>query len=264
MLRPVRSSVPALLKHAPPQPAACCSFQQGKHVIIPLHSTIAPEDQRRAFVRPAAGTRKVVVSTNIAETSVTIEDVVFVIDSGKLKERRFNAARGISMLVLDHVSQASARQRKGRAGRVREGKCYSLFTRDCHDTRMAPFQVPEIMRVPLEELVLQIHLLGLGRAAEFLPEALQPPPDKAVAAAVAALRTLGALDAEERLTPLGTYLAQLPVDPRLGKLLVTSVFMGCLSAAVTIAACLSYKSPFSTAFAVLPPLSLPSAASLML
>jgi HrpA-like RNA helicase len=82
-----------------------CSFQQNKHVIIPLHSTIAPEDQKRAFLRPPAGVRKIVVSTNIAETSVTIEDVVYVIDSGMLKERRFNAARGISMLVLDHVSQ---------------------------------------------------------------------------------------------------------------------------------------------------------------
>lgn len=82
-----------------------CSFQQDKHIIIPLHSTIAPEDQKRAFVRPPAGVRKIVVSTNIAETSVTIEDVVYVVDSGKLKERRFNAARGISMLVLDHVSQ---------------------------------------------------------------------------------------------------------------------------------------------------------------
>lgn len=248
--RPALSTGRSLSFGADLMAAACCSFQQGRHVIIPLHSTIAPEDQRRAFVSPAAGVRKVVVSTNIAETSVTIEDVVYVIDSGKLKERRFNAARGISMLVLDHVSQASARQRKGRAGRVREGKCYSLFTRDCHDARMAPFQVPEIMRVPLEELVLQIHLLELGRAAEFLPEALQPPPDKAVTAAVTALHTLGALDEDERLTPLGTYLAQLPVDPRLGKLLVTSVFMGCLSAAVTIAACLSYKAPFSTAFAV--------------
>lgn len=82
-----------------------CSFQQDRHIIIPLHSTIAPEDQKRAFVRPPVGVRKIVVSTNIAETSVTIEDVVYVVDSGKLKERRFNAARGISMLVLDHVSQ---------------------------------------------------------------------------------------------------------------------------------------------------------------
>lgn len=87
--------------------------------------------------------------------------------------------------------QASARQRKGRAGRVRDGKCYSLFTRQCHDTRMPAFQVPEIMRVPLEELVLQIHLLELGSAAEFLPELLQPPPQKAVDAAVSSLQTIG-------------------------------------------------------------------------
>lgn len=91
------------------------------------------------------------------------------------------------------ILQASARQRKGRAGRVRKGKCYSLFTRHCHDTRMQAFQVPEIMRVPLEELVLQIHLLELGSAAEFLPELLQPPPQKAVDAAVSSLQTIGVL-----------------------------------------------------------------------
>jgi HrpA-like RNA helicase len=144
--------------------------------------------------------------------------------------------------------QAAARQRKGRAGRVREGKCYSLFTRAAHDLRMPQFQVPEIMRVPLEELVLQIHLLGLGKASDFLAEVLQPPPEKAVVAAVAGLRMLGAVDGEEALTPLGRHLAQLPLEPRLGKLLVTAAFMGCLSAALTIAACLSYKTPFLTAF----------------
>lgn len=148
--------------------------------------------------------------------------------------------------------QASARQRKGRAGRVREGKCYSLFTRQAHDARMPQYQVPEIMRVPLEELVLQIHLLALGKAGDFLQEVLQPPPEKAVAAALAALQVLGALDEEECLTPLGRHLAQLPMEPRLGKLLVTAAFMGCLSGALTIAACLSYKTPFLTAFQVPP------------
>lgn len=95
--------------------------------------------------------------------------------------------------------QASARQRKGRAGRVRKGKCYSLFTRQCHDTRMPAFQVPEIMRVPLEELVLQIHLLDLGSSAGFLPELLQPPPQKAVDAAVSSLQTIGVLQSSTSL-----------------------------------------------------------------
>jgi Helicase conserved C-terminal domain len=84
----------------------CCRFRGGEDWVIPLHSTVAPEQQRRAFLRPPANVRKVVVATNIAETSLTIEDVVYVVDSGKLKERRYSAARGLSMLVLDHVSQA--------------------------------------------------------------------------------------------------------------------------------------------------------------
>ena len=149
--------------------------------------------------------------------------------------------------------QASARQRKGRAGRVRAGKCYSLFTRDAHDRRMEAFQVPEVMRVPLEELVLQIHLLDLGQSGDFPGELLQPPPEKAVAAAVAALAQLGALEGEgaaEALTPLGRHLAQLPMEPRLGKLLVTAAFMGCLAPALTIAACLSHKPPFLSSLQV--------------
>jgi HrpA-like RNA helicase len=135
---------------------------------------------------------------------------------------------------------------------VQEGKCYSLFTRQAHDARMPRYQVPEIMRVPLEELVLQIHFLALGQAGDFLQEVLQPPPEKAVAAAVATLQVLGALDELERLTPLGHHLAQLPMEPRLGKLLVTSILMGCLSGALTIAVCLSYQTPFLTAFQVHP------------
>jgi ATP-dependent RNA helicase DHX29 len=146
--------------------------------------------------------------------------------------------------------QASAKQRKGRAGRVREGKCYSLFTRQAYDTRMQPFQVPEIMRVPLEELVLQIHLLRLGKCEAVMAELLQPPLEKAVAAAVASLTVVGALNAQEVLTPLGKYLVQLPMDARLGKLLVTATFMGCLSSALTIAACLSHSAPFLSSFEV--------------
>lgn len=117
----------------------------------------------------------------------------------------------------------------------------------------AQSQVPEIMRVPLEELVLQVHHLRLGTAAAFLDETLQPPPAKAAAAAVAGLRALGALAPEadrEALTPLGRHLAQLPLEPRLGKLLVYAAFMGCLGGALTVAACLSYKPPFLASFQV--------------
>ncbi|GAB4817860.1 hypothetical protein N2152v2_004906 [Parachlorella kessleri] len=221
-------------------------FRGNAHWLVPLHSTVSPGEQRQAFKRPPAGVRKIVLATNIAETSLTIEDVVYVVDSGKLKERRYDAGRGMSLLVEDWVSAASARQRRGRAGRVRPGVCYGLYTRHRLEHRMRRYQAPEMVRVPLEELVLQIHLLRLGRAAPFLARVLQPPPDKSVTGAVRTLQEVGALTAEEELTPLGHHLAQLPVDARVGKLLLLAASLGCLSPALTMAACLSYKSPFST------------------
>jgi ATP-dependent RNA helicase DHX29 len=212
---------------------------------IPLHSSVSPADQRKAFRHPPQGTRKVVLATNIAETSLTIDDVVYVIDSGKLKERRHDPARGMSLLVEDWVSTASAAQRRGRAGRVREGVCYALYTKPRYERRMKPFQAPEMQRVPLEELVLQVRMLGVApRASQFLARALQPPPAAAVEGAVRVLREVGALTETEALTPLGHHLAQLPMDVRLGKLLLVASCLGCLSPALSIAACLAHKSPF--------------------
>ena len=289
--------------------AAVCSrlsaseaARRGKRWVLPLHSSVSPADQRRAFQRPPRGVRKCVVATNIAETSITIDDVSFVIDSGKLKERRHDAARGMGLLVEDFVSRAAALQRKGRAGRTRPGVCFALYTRrrfggnggggggeggggsnggdgesgNNHSSSSSPptastasavsggvlraFQAPEMVRVPLEELVLQIHLLGLGPAAPFLARVLEPPPARAVEAALESLRSVGALEAlsrkrddddddedeeeDERLTPLGRHLAQLPVDARVGKLLLMGALLGALSPALTIAACLSHKPPF--------------------
>lgn len=218
--------------------------------LVPLHSTVAPSDQRKAFKRPPKDVRKIVIATNIAETSLTIEDVVYVVDSGKLKERRHDAARSMSLLVEDWVSVASAKQRRGRAGRVREGICYGLYSRDRFERRMKPYQTPEMARVPLEELVLQVHLLRVASsAAVFASRVLQPPPAKAVDGALRVLREVGALNEAEVLTPLGHYLAQLPVDARVGKLLLFAASLGCLAPALTIAACLSHKPPFATGLA---------------
>ncbi|KAF5835639.1 P-loop containing nucleoside triphosphate hydrolase protein [Dunaliella salina] len=221
-------------------------FSRGGHWVVPLHSSVSPADQRQAFKIPPKGVRKIVLATNIAETSLTIEDVVAVVDTGKHKERRYDPARRMSLLVTDWVSRASAKQRKGRAGRVRPGTCFCLYTKDRFETLMRPFGAPEIVRVPLEELVLQIHLMGLGTASSFLEKVLQPPPQKSVAAAVATLREVGAFPSEgpEVLTPLGHHLAQLPVDPRLGKLLVLGCVLGCLGPAASVAAAMSHKQPF--------------------
>ncbi|GAQ84373.1 helicase domain-containing protein [Klebsormidium nitens] len=214
--------------------------------LLPLHSSVSPSEQRRAFQTPPPGIRKVVVATNIAETSITIPDVVVVIDSGRQKEQRYDAKRGMASLVEAWVSKANARQRAGRAGRVRPGTCFTLYTRRRLESQMRPFQAPEMARVPLAELCLQVKLLKLGTAGEVLAKAIEPPKAESVEAAVGSLREVGALDEKEELTPLGHHLAALPVDARIGKIMIYGAIFGCLSPALTVAACLSYKSPFVT------------------
>lgn len=194
-----------------------------KHRLVPLHSALNAAEQREAFKVYPDGVRKVVVATNVAETSVTIEDVVVVIDSGRVKERQWDARRGMASLEEGWVSRAAARQRAGRAGRVRAGTCYALFTNHRATKLMRNHQVPEMHRVPLTEVVLQIKKLGVGESAEaFLAGSLEPPASAAVAAALGTLREVGAVDATEAgdLTPLGHHLATLPVDCRVAKMLV--------------------------------------------
>ncbi|CAI7885728.1 unnamed protein product [Closterium sp. NIES-54] len=136
--------------------------------LLPLHSSVSAAEQRTAFNSPPSGVRKVVLATNIAETSITIDDVVYVVDVGKQKETQFDARRGMTSLVEAWVAKANVRQRAGRAGRVQAGQYFALFTRHRFETIMRPFQQPEIQRVPLVELCLQIKLLDLGTPAQFL------------------------------------------------------------------------------------------------
>ncbi|KAL6067310.1 DEAH (Asp-Glu-Ala-Asp/His) box polypeptide 57 [Balamuthia mandrillaris] len=217
-----------------------------RFIILPLHSTLSTMDQHLIFDRPSPGVRKIVIATNIAETSITIDDVVFVLDSGKVKEKRYES--GISSLVETWISRANARQRKGRAGRVQPGVCFHLFTSVKHQ-KLRDFQLPEMLRVPLEELALQIRFLELGSVAEFLSKAIEAPPTKAIAHAVRTLIELNALEIEEstqgeELTPLGYHLATLPVEPRIGKMMLFGAIFGCIDPVLTIAASLSFRSPF--------------------
>ncbi|EFJ19934.1 hypothetical protein SELMODRAFT_177444 [Selaginella moellendorffii] len=212
--------------------------------LLPLHSSVAPADQRKVFQVPPRGIRKIVLATNIAETSVTIEDVVHVIDCGKHKENRFEPRRRMSRMMEAWISQANARQRRGRAGRVKAGNCYCFYTESRFDKLMRPFQLPEMLRVPLVELCLQIKLLSVENVASFLEKALDPPKTEAVESALSILREVGALTEEEYLTPLGSHLAALPVDVHIGKMLLYGALLGCLSPVLTIAAYLSHKSPF--------------------
>jgi HrpA-like RNA helicase len=180
----------------------------GRALVLPLHGSLSSEEQGRVFGPPPQGMRKVILATNVAESSVTIDDVAYVVNTGKLKERRFDATSGVSTLQSHWASAANNKQRRGRAGRVRPGLCVHLFVAGRRE-RLQPFQTPEMLRVPLEELCLTIKALALGRAAPVLAEALEPPKAEAVAAAVATLTGIGALDGgTEELTPLGRSLAQ--------------------------------------------------------
>eukprot|EP01052_Picozoa_sp_SAG31_P015913 SAG31_NODE_1036_length_10221_cov_170.602326_11_plen_185_part_00 len=137
--------------------------------------------------------------------------------------------------------------RRGRAGRVRPGNCFFLYTRE-RQSKLPDYQVPEMMRVPLDELCLQIKLLGLGEVATFLNKAIEPPPEVAVAEAIKGLQELQALDLREYLTPLGYHLASLPVNVRIGKMMLYGSIFRCLDPVLTIAAGLASRSPFVAPF----------------
>ncbi|KAK7292527.1 hypothetical protein RIF29_08309 [Crotalaria pallida] len=212
--------------------------------VIPLHSSVASTEQKRVFLRPPGNIRKIVIATNIAETSITIDDVIYVIDCGKHKENRYNPQKKLSSMVEDWISQANARQRRGRAGRVKPGICFCLYTRHRFERLMRPYQVPEMLRMPLVELCLQIKLLSLGYIQPFLSEAIDPPKVEAMSSAISLLYEVGALEGDETLTPLGHHLAKLPVDVLIGKMMLYGAIFGCLSPILSVSAFLSYKSPF--------------------
>ncbi|XP_068572950.1 putative ATP-dependent RNA helicase DHX57 [Cebidichthys violaceus] len=215
--------------------------------VYPLHSTLSNEEQQAVFSRPPEGVTKIIISTNIAETSVTIDDVVYVIDSGKMKEKRYDATKSMESLEDSWVSRANALQRRGRAGRVASGICFHLFTSHCFQHQLAEQQLPEIQRVPLEQLCLRIKILDVfaERTLESVfSRLIEPPALESLDAAKQRLRDLGALTADEKLTPLGYHLACLPVDVRIGKLMLFGAIFRCLDPALTIAASLAFKSPF--------------------
>ncbi|XP_040032823.2 ATP-dependent DNA/RNA helicase DHX36 [Gasterosteus aculeatus] len=218
-------------------------FRSDRFVIIPLHSLMPTVNQTQVFKRPPPGVRKIVIATNIAETSITIDDVVYVIDGGKIKETNFDTNNNISTMTAEWVSLANAKQRKGRAGRVCPGKCYHLYN-GLRASLLDAYQLPEIMRTPLEELCLQIKILKLGSIAQFLEKSLDPPTTKAINLAIKNLTGLNALDRSENLTALGFHLARLPVEPHIGKLILFGALLGCLDPVLTIAASLSFKDPF--------------------
>ncbi|KAI1388849.1 P-loop containing nucleoside triphosphate hydrolase protein [Hypoxylon trugodes] len=207
---------------------------------LPLYAGLSTEQQMFVFDSPPENTRKVIFSTNIAEASVTIDGIVYVIDSGFVKLRAFDPKTGIETLTATPVSKAAALQRAGRAGRTKPGKCFRLYTEKLY--RVLPdANIPEIQRSNLAPFIVQLKALGIDNVVRF--DYLTPPPAELMIKATELLFSLGALDEYAKLTkPLGMRMAELAVEPMMAKTLLTASSFGCLSEILTIAAMTSLGS----------------------
>ena len=253
-----------------------------KMTVLPLHSTLTAEEQQRIFEPAPLGTMKVIVSTNIAESSVTIPDAIAIVDSGKVKELHYDPGRRMSELGTHYASTASATQRRGRAGRVAPGECYRIYSKAFFEGGgMLDRPIPEIQRMELQHTCLQTKALLPERSVhDVLSRAMDPPATSNVEVALRRLEDLGAIitsnsvsgesgsakqhqeivvasagneevkpteggeDELEVMTTLGRRLSMLPVEPAIGKMLLTGALFKCLDPAVTVAACAGSRSPF--------------------
>ncbi|XP_076906180.1 DExH-box ATP-dependent RNA helicase DExH6-like [Bidens hawaiensis] len=218
---------------------------QSKFSILALHSMVPSAEQKKVFKRPPHGCRKNILSTNIAETAVTIDDVVFVIDTGRMKEKSYDPYNKVSTLRSSWISKASAKQREGRAGRCQAGICYHLYSK-LRAASLLEFQVPEIKRTPIEELCLQVKLLDPScKIEDFLKKTLDPPVSESIQNAITVLQDIGALSPDEELTELGEKLGVIPVHPLTSKMLLFAISMNCLDPALTLACANDYRDPFT-------------------
>lgn len=211
-------------------------------IILPLHSSLSVEDQDKVFDVPPEGVRKCVVATNIAETSITIDGIRFIVDSGKVKEMSFDPEAKMQRLREFWISQASAEQRKGRAGRTGPGVCFRLYSENDYQA-FSQYTTPEIQRVPLDSIILQMVSLGVTHIREF--PFIEPPPPSNVENSIHFLKQQGALTDSENLTPIGQMLAQLPVDVVIGKMLLIGSVFHVIEPVMIISTALSVQSPFT-------------------
>ncbi|WWC86426.1 uncharacterized protein L201_001303 [Kwoniella dendrophila CBS 6074] len=208
-----------------------------------LHSTIPAAEQKEVFKPPPKGVRRIILATNIAETSITIPDVVYVVDTARVKEKRYDPERHMSSLVSAWVGSSNLNQRAGRAGRHREGEYYGLISKKRLEA-LEPHQLVEMKRSDLSNVVMHVKALNLGQVEKVLAATIEPPASNRIVAAMETLRMLGALDANQNLTSLGKVLLQLPVEAAIGKLCLYGSFFRCLDSALTLAAVLTNRDPF--------------------
>jgi ATP-dependent helicase HrpA len=206
--------------------------------VVPLFARLSVEDQQKVF-KPSHG-RRIVLATNVAETSLTVPGIRYVIDSGLVRMNRYAPRAKIEQLQIEKISQASARQRAGRCGRVAAGVCVRLYSEADFNAR-PPFTDPEILRSSLAGVILRMQGLRLGRVEDF--PFIEAPSGRLIADGYALLHELGAVDEQGRLTRIGQELARLPVDPRIGRILLAGRDEGCLNEMLVLAAALSIQDP---------------------
>jgi ATP-dependent RNA helicase HrpA len=225
--REIRDAAEVLRKHHPPGAE-----------ILPLFARLSSAEQDRVF-RPGAA-RRIVLATNVAETSLTVPRIRYVVDTGVARVKRYSLRNKVEMLRVEDISQAAARQRAGRCGRVADGVCIRLYAEDDHARRPA-YTEPELLRSSLAAVILRAMSLRLGGVEDF--PFLDPPTPRAVADGYALLAELGAVDEANTLTAVGRALAKLPLDPRIGRMLIAARDEGCLEQLLVVAAALSVQDP---------------------
>jgi ATP-dependent RNA helicase DHR2 len=212
-------------------------------LVLPLFAALSQFSQQKVFEPAPPMTRKVILCTNIAETSVTVPGVRFVVDSGKVKMKQFRNRLGLDSLLVKSISQSSAIQRKGRAGREAPGQCYRLYTEKDYQT-LQKTGTPEILRCDLSDAVLGMKARGFDDILNF--PFLNPPPREALEKALLQLLQLGTLDDSGRISELGRKMANLPLSPALGRVIIAASDAGrdCLLDIIDIIACLSVENIF--------------------
>ena len=226
--REIREAAEALRKHHPAHAE-----------ILPLYARLSAEEQERVF-KPSLSARRIVLATNVAETSLTVPGVRYVIDTGLARVKRYSYRNKVEQLQIEPISQAAANQRAGRCGRVADGVCIRLYSEDDYAKR-ARFTDPEVQRSSLAGVILRMKSLGLGDVAQF--PFVEPPPGRAIADGYLLLAELNAVDARNELTPIGRELAKLPLDPRVARMLFAARERHCLRELLVIAAALSVQDP---------------------